>query len=57
MQTELVTAPDGVLEDKPRGTLVRHLLPDIADRLQFDYRDVAAHWGKPEFWRISPDQK
>lgn len=42
MWTEPIIAPDGVLEEEPRVTFGRHLLPDIADGLQFGDHGVAS---------------
>lgn len=42
MWTEPIIAPDGVLEEEPRVSFGRHLLPDIADGLQFGDHGVAS---------------
>lgn len=57
MWTEPIIAPDGVLEEEPRMTFGWHLLPDIADGLQFGNHGVASLRGNPEDWLISPSRK
>lgn len=57
MWTEPIIAPDGVLEEEPRVAFGPHLLPNIADGLQFGDHGEASLQGNPEDWLISPDQK